>query len=129
MDFFGAQARARRDSLLLGWAFAACMAAVVLVLAVMLLWMLRISLATGRNAQPFGDSLTDWALRHPGTTLLTLLCLTAFIGGTSLWRIARRAYGDGMNYTLIYEANKDQIKDPNLIYPGQVFNLPAKDRP
>ncbi len=50
------------------------------------------------------------------------------IKGTSLWRIARRAYGAGINYTLIYEANKDQIKDPNLIYPGQVFNLPAKDR-
>jgi len=50
------------------------------------------------------------------------------IRGTSLWRIARRAYGAGINYTLIYEANKDQIKDPDLIYPGQVFNLPAKDR-
>lgn len=50
------------------------------------------------------------------------------IRGTSLWRIARRAYGAGVNYTLIYEANKDQIKDPNLIYPGQVFNLPAKER-
>lgn len=50
------------------------------------------------------------------------------IKGNSLWRIARRAYGAGINYTLIYEANKDQIKDPNLIYPGQVFNLPAKER-
>jgi hypothetical protein len=51
------------------------------------------------------------------------------IRGNSLWRIARRAYGAGINYTLIYEANKDQIKDPDLIYPGQVFNLPAKERP
>ena len=50
------------------------------------------------------------------------------IKGNSLWRIARRAYGAGINYTLIYEANKDQIKDPNLIYPGQVFSLPAKER-
>ena len=50
------------------------------------------------------------------------------IQGTSLWRIARRAYGAGINYTLIYEANKDQIKNPDLIYPGQVFNLPAKER-
>jgi hypothetical protein len=49
--------------------------------------------------------------------------------GNSLWRIARRTYGDGTAYTLIYEANKDLIKDANLIYPGQVFNLPPKNRP
>ena len=41
--------------------------------------------------------------------------------GNSLWRIARRAYGRGMRYTVIYEANKEQIRDPDLIYPGQVF--------
>ena len=51
------------------------------------------------------------------------------IQGNSLWRIARRTYGQGVMYTLIYEANKDQIKDADLIYPGQVFNLPAKNRP
>jgi len=49
--------------------------------------------------------------------------------GNSLWRIARRTYGEGTAYTLIYEANKDLIKDANLIYPGQVFNLPSKNRP
>jgi LysM repeat protein len=48
--------------------------------------------------------------------------------GNSLWRIARRVYGQGVAYTVIYEANKDLIKDPDLIYPGQVFNLPVKDR-
>src|SRR5690606_4080048 len=95
MDFFGAQARARRDSLLLGWAFAACMLAVVVVLAALLLWVLRISLATGRNAQPFEASLTDWALRHPGATLLTLLGLAAFIGGSSLWRMLQLRAGGG----------------------------------
>jgi nucleoid-associated protein YgaU len=31
-------------------------------------------------------------------------------------------------FTLIYEANQDQIKDPDLIYPGQVFTLPVRDR-
>jgi nucleoid-associated protein YgaU len=44
--------------------------------------------------------------------------------GNSLWRIARRSYGEGLRYTIIYEANKDQIRDPDLIYPGQVFVLP-----
>ncbi len=45
--------------------------------------------------------------------------------GNSLWRIARRTYGRGFRYTVIYAANKDQIKDPNLIWPGQVFSLPS----
>jgi len=44
--------------------------------------------------------------------------------GNSLWRIARRIYGKGVQYTIIYEANADQIRDPDLIYPGQVFELP-----
>lgn len=46
--------------------------------------------------------------------------------GNSLWRIARRTYGNGVQYTVIYEANKDHIRDPDLIYPGQIFNLPKK---
>ena len=44
--------------------------------------------------------------------------------GNSLWRIARRAYGSGFQYTVIYEANADQIRDPDLIYPGQIFEVP-----
>ncbi len=51
------------------------------------------------------------------------------IKGNSLWRLARHTYGQGVMFTLIYEANKDLIKDANLIYPGQVFNLPSKNRP
>lgn len=44
--------------------------------------------------------------------------------GNSLWRIARRVYGEGVQYTIIYRANKQQIGDPDLIYPGQVFQVP-----
>ena len=44
--------------------------------------------------------------------------------GNSLWQIARRVYGAGTRYTVIYSANPNQIRDPNLIYPGQVFKLP-----
>lgn len=47
--------------------------------------------------------------------------------GNSLWRIARRTLGSGADYTLIYEANRDQIRDPDLIYPGQVILLPGGD--
>lgn len=44
--------------------------------------------------------------------------------GNNLWRIASRVYGDGLRYTDIFQANADQIRDPDLIYPGQVFGLP-----
>lgn len=44
--------------------------------------------------------------------------------GNSLWRIARRTYGQGIQFTLIYAANRNQIRDPDLIYPGQIFSLP-----
>lgn len=47
--------------------------------------------------------------------------------GNSLWRIARRLYGDGVQYTIIYQANREQIRDPDLIYPGQVFRAPQTD--
>lgn len=44
--------------------------------------------------------------------------------GNNLWRIADYVYGDGARYTVIYRRNQSQIRDPNLIYPGQVFSLP-----
>ena len=47
--------------------------------------------------------------------------------GNSLWRIARATYGAGNQYTLIYDANRDQIGDPHLIFPGQVFKVPESN--
>lgn len=44
--------------------------------------------------------------------------------GQSLWRIAQATYGAGTRYTLIFNANRAEIRDPNLIYPGQVFGIP-----
>lgn len=46
------------------------------------------------------------------------------IPGQSLWRISRAVYGQGRRYILIYEANREQIADPDLIYPGQIFIIP-----
>lgn len=46
--------------------------------------------------------------------------------GDTLWRISRLAYGDGMRYTVIYDANHGQIRNPDRIYPGQVFVIPGK---
>lgn len=47
-----------------------------------------------------------------------------------LWRIAeyKFIYGDPWKWPIIYKANKDQIKDPDLIYPGQVFDIPELDK-
>jgi nucleoid-associated protein YgaU len=49
--------------------------------------------------------------------------------GDTLWTIADRAYGRGVRYTTIYLANKDQIRDPDMIWPGQVFAMPQKSIP
>lgn len=44
--------------------------------------------------------------------------------GFTLWRIASDRYGSGVDFVKVFDANRAKIKDPNLIYPGQVFNLP-----
>ncbi|MDE2792382.1 MAG: LysM peptidoglycan-binding domain-containing protein [Paracoccaceae bacterium] len=62
-----------------------------------------------RSAQPLAKTRLTRVIIQPGHTL---------------WAIARRAYGAGIQYVRIYEANLDQIKDPDLIYPGQIFDVP-----
>jgi nucleoid-associated protein YgaU len=44
--------------------------------------------------------------------------------GDNLTKIARHVYGDGTKWKAIYEANKDKIKNPDLIHPGEVLTLP-----
>ena len=46
--------------------------------------------------------------------------------GDSLWRISRRIYGRGVRYSTIYLANKEKVKNPNRIWPGQVMMIPEK---
>lgn len=46
--------------------------------------------------------------------------------GDTLWRISKRVYGRGTRYSTIYSANRQQIADPNRIWPGQVFRVPEK---
>jgi nucleoid-associated protein YgaU len=44
--------------------------------------------------------------------------------GDTLWAISENRYGAGIRYVQVYRANRDRIRDPDLIYPGQVFDLP-----
>lgn len=52
-----------------------------------------------------------------------LLAVTVQQGDT-LWAISDTVYGDGLLFVRVFEANRDQIRNPDLIYPGQIFNLP-----
>jgi nucleoid-associated protein YgaU len=46
--------------------------------------------------------------------------------GDSLWALSRLAYGDGNRYAVIFNANREKIRNPNLIYPGQTVVMPQK---
>lgn len=46
------------------------------------------------------------------------------VKGDTLWKIAEKYYGDGNLYTNIFEANKDILKDPNVIKIGQKLRIP-----
>jgi nucleoid-associated protein YgaU len=47
--------------------------------------------------------------------------------GSTLWAIARQNYGAGVLYVRVFEANRALIRDPDLIYPGQIFTVPEPD--
>ncbi|XHE56025.1 LysM peptidoglycan-binding domain-containing protein [Phaeobacter sp. BS34] len=46
--------------------------------------------------------------------------------GDTLWAISRERYGDGLLYVRVFDANREAIRDPDLIYPGQVFSVPVQ---
>jgi len=58
------------------------------------------------------------------TTTIPEIATAVVTRGDSLWRISRAVYGRGIRYTEIFAANQDQIRNPNRIYPGQLFVLP-----
>jgi nucleoid-associated protein YgaU len=69
-------------------------------------------------ALPDGGSPSIVAVPKTATTVVSR--------GDSLWRISHVTYGAGMRYAIVYKANRDQIRNPNRIYPGQIFVLPTK---
>ena len=72
--------------------------------------------------------------REPVQTILALVEEEGDLGapvrlvtvqpGNTLWGISRRSYGEGTLYVRVFEANRERIRDPDLIYPGQVFTVP-----
>jgi nucleoid-associated protein YgaU len=64
----------------------------------------------------------------PSAGVMPKVATTVVSRGDSLWRISRATYGAGMGYAVVYKANRDQIRNPNRIYPGQIFVLPMKER-
>src|ERR1700738_1766236 len=64
----------------------------------------------------------------PSAVVVPKIATTVVFRGDSLWRISRVTYGAGTRYAVVYRANRNQIRDPNRIYPGQIFVLPMKAR-
>ena len=62
----------------------------------------------------------------PSAVVVPKITTTTVSRGDSLWRISRLAYGLGPRYAVIYKANREQIRNPDLIYPGQIFVLPTR---
>jgi nucleoid-associated protein YgaU len=62
----------------------------------------------------------------PGTILVPEINTAIVARGDNLWRISRRLYGQGTRYTVIYDANQAQIRNPDRIYPGQLFVVPSE---
>jgi LysM repeat protein len=75
--------------------------------------------AVATEASPAADMAAEQAAERPVSVTVQ--------PGFTLWRIARETLGEGMLYVQVFEANKDQIRDPDLIYPGQVFAIPTAE--
>jgi nucleoid-associated protein YgaU len=74
--------------------------------------------AAGATVLPDGGS-------PPSTVVVPKIATTTVSRGDSLWRLSQATYGAGMRYAVIYKANRGQIRNPNMIYPGQTFVLPT----
>ena len=70
------------------------------------------------------ERVREFQLANPSDVIATLVTVQK---GFTLWGISRKNYGLGRLYVRIYEANKDQIDDPDLIFPGQIFVVPSEE--
>lgn len=80
----------------------------------------------GATAPRLAAATATDASSSPSAVIVPKITTTTVARGDSLWRISQRAFGAGQRYAVIYRANQQQIRNPNLIYPGQVFVVPAR---
>jgi nucleoid-associated protein YgaU len=73
-----------------------------------------------------GSTVLPDSSSPPSTVVVPKIATTTVSRGDSLWRLSQASYGAGMRYAIIYKANREQIRNPNMIYPGQVLVVPAK---
>ncbi|WP_449411538.1 LysM peptidoglycan-binding domain-containing protein [Methylobacterium komagatae] len=94
------------------------------------------AMAATRPRSPADSPPLDGAGRVPGPDMamdagavfVPGIATARITRGDNLWQISKRIYGRGERYTVIYDANQAQIRDPDLIYPGQIFVLPNDRR-
>ncbi|WP_424967571.1 LysM peptidoglycan-binding domain-containing protein [Dinoroseobacter sp. S375] len=89
----------------------------------------RAAAATQSAEQPADDSTavpTDAAPTEPEgpETARSVAGIVTVQPGFTLWQIARENYGEGTQFVRVFDANRDRIRNPDLIYPGQVFTVP-----
>ncbi|WP_246694125.1 LysM peptidoglycan-binding domain-containing protein, partial [Methylobacterium sp. WL18] len=85
----------------------------------------------GQTETPSALSRDAAGARSPagaGAVFVPEITTAKITRGDNLWRISQRTYGRGERYTVIYDANQGQIRDPDRIYPGQIFILPTDKR-
>jgi nucleoid-associated protein YgaU len=71
------------------------------------------------------DKMPDFSNVQSGSSS-TVAKVYVVVSGDSLSKIAKREYGNANDWNRIFEANKDILKDPNKIYPGQKLRIPPK---
>ncbi len=90
---------------------------------------------TGKNADPpntpkadFSDVVSGSSSTAPETPTAPAATSRTYtvVGGDSLSKIAKREYGDASKWRAIFEANRNTIKNPDMIHPGQVLTIPSQ---
>ncbi|MBB3018501.1 nucleoid-associated protein YgaU [Microvirga lupini] len=82
-----------------------------------------------QTSRDIASALPEAQVAGAGTVVIPNINTAIVSRGDNLWRISQRVYGKGLRYTVIFGANQEQIRNPDLIYPGQVFVLPGEQEP
>ena len=84
----------------------------------------KVAEAPAATETPSASTPEPAAAKDASAVVVAAIETATVVRGDSLWRISKKTYGSGFRYLVIHQANKEQIRNPDLIYPGQVFVLP-----